>query len=774
MALLHVYSLFILRHYRQSWRQSLLTILGLALGVSVFVSIHLTVGASLKSFKNTVQAVSGKAEWQLVQNGREIDETLFPIVKTHPVIQAAAPVVEFQASLYRWPGQMIWIMGVDFFSETGIRRYSDSLSSLKGEELLSLLINPRSIGLTRVFAARYGIKKGEVLTILVNGRPKKLTVAALLESEGPAQALDGHFGLMDIAQAQEVFGKVGVLDRIDLLLKEEGVEKNQIQELKKIIPPGVRLVRSVDREKGMERMIRSYQLNLTALSFIAVLVSMYLIYNTASLSVVRRRKELGILRSLGMLPRQILVLVLSEAAGYGLIGGLIGISGGALLAGFLLDTVSRTITSLYVLVGVREIPFSFLEAGVIILLSVVISVASAFFPARQAAKLEPREVIYQRPGLIGLGRTQNRKNHYRGLGLLGLAALLTGLPAWNNWPVGGFSATLALTLGFSFLLPDFVRGGLSRVLSFSFWRKKDFFSTWLGANYVNRYLSRMSVAMAALMIAIAMLISVSLMIRSFRQAVETWINQSVSGDLFIGPAFPSNQAFSHFLDPQVTEEIEKVKGLSDIYYYRGVITELKGFPVRLWSGDLAVIQRHGGLAFTSGKNEAIFQKTLAGEGILVSEVLANQLRLKPGTKLRLMTAIGAHDFPIAGVFYDYRTEGGAVWMDRYLFLRYWKDSRINGVRVYLQDPTRIHQVREAIYKKFSGRVSLVIISNKELRDQILNIFDQTFQITYILEAIAILVAFLGILHSSSISILFREKELGILKALGALPDKSVG
>ena len=140
-----VYSLFIFRHYLQSWRQSLLTILGLALGVSVFVSIHLTVGASIKSFKNTVQALSGKAEWQLVQEGREIDERLFPIIKTHPVIQAAAPVVEFKASLYRWPDQMIWIMGVDFFSEAGIRRYSDSLSSLKGEELLSLLTIPRSI-----------------------------------------------------------------------------------------------------------------------------------------------------------------------------------------------------------------------------------------------------------------------------------------------------------------------------------------------------------------------------------------------------------------------------------------------------------------------------------------------------------------------------------------------------------------------------------------------------------------------------------------------------
>ncbi|MBI4768816.1 MAG: ABC transporter permease [Deltaproteobacteria bacterium] len=771
MASLRVFVLFIFRHYRQSWRQSLLTILGLALGVSVFVSIHLTVGASLKSFKNTVQAVSGKAEWQLVPSGREIDETFFPVLKTHPVVQAAAPVVEFQASLKSWPGQTIWIMGVDFFSETGIRRYSDSLSSLKGEEFLSWLITPRSIALTRIFAARYGIKKGDVLTILVNGRPEKLTVAVLLDAEGPALAWEGHFGLMDIAQAQEVFGKVGVLDRIDLLLTEEGVEKEQIQELNKVIPPGVRLVQPADREKGTERMIRSYQLNLTALSFIAVLVSMYLIYNTASLSVVRRRKELGILRSLGMMPGQVLLLVLFEAAGYGLIGGLIGISGGTLLARLLLDSVSRTITNLYVLVGVREVPFSFMEAGIMTFLSIAFSMASAYFPARQAAKLEPREVIYQRPGLIGLGRTQNRKNLYGGLGLIGLAGLLTGLPSWHHWPIGGFSATLALTLGFSFLLPDFVRAGINRILSLGFRGKGDFLSAWLGMNYLNRYLSRMAVAMAALMIAIAMLISVGLMIRSFRQAVETWISQSVSGDLFIGPVFPSNQVFSQFLDPQVVGEIEKLNGLSDIYHYRGVITELKGFPVRLWSGDLAVIQRYGGLAFLSGNSEKIFQKTLTGGEILVSEVLANQLGLKSGDKLSLMTAEGTHTFSIAGIFYDYRTEGGAVWMDRSLYLKYWKDSRINGVRVYLKDPARFHQVREAIYKKLSGRVSLMIVSNRELRNQILNIFDQTFQITYILEAIAILVAFLGILHSSSISVLFRERELGILKALGALPGQ---
>ena len=769
MASLRLYSLLIFRYYLQAWRQSLLTILGLALGVSVFVSIHLSVGASLLSFKNTVQSISGKAQWQLVQDGRAIDEALFPIIKMHPVVKGAAPLVELQVPLADRPGQTIWILGADFFNEAGFRFYPESLSSLKEEELLALLLTPRAIGLTQAFAQRNGLKKGDPLTILVNGRPRTLVVSALLDGQGPAQALEGNFGLMDIAQAQEVFGKIGGLDRIDLVFKEKGNEKTQLQALEKVLPPGVRLIQPADREKGTERMIRSYQLNLTALSFIAVLVSMYLIYNTASFSVARRRKVLGILRSVGMFPRQILILILLEAAGYGLIGGLLGLGGGTLLARFLLESVSRTITNLYVMVGVREIPFSFVEMGVIFGAAVGISMASAYLPARQAAGLEPKEVLYQRPGLIGPTSGRNRKNIHRGLALLGLAGLLTGLPAWNNWPVGGLGATLALTLGFSFLLPDLVRGMINRFFSPGLKAKKGPTPVWLAIHYVNRYMGRMAIAMAALMIAITMLISVTLMIRSFRQGVETWISQSVSGDLFVGPILPSNQGFTQFLEPQVIKEIESLKDLSDIYYYRGLVTDFKGLPIRLWSGDLGVIQRHGGLMFTQGRSEDIFKKTLTGEEILISEVLANQLSLKPGARLSLMTAEGPRAFPVAGIFYDYRTEGGAVWMDRSLFLKYWKDSRINGLRLYLKDPSQTGQVREAITQKMAGRVSLVIISNRELRAQILNIFDQTFQITYILEAIAILMAFLGILHSSAISVLFREKELGILKSLGALP-----
>jgi putative ABC transport system permease protein len=766
----NIYSLFVFRHLLQSWRQSLLTILGLALGVSVFVSIHLTVGASLQSFQNTVQSISGKTQWQLTQDGQGIDETLFPIVKRHPVIKAAAPVVELQVSLVKPMEASLWVMGVDFFSEAGIRQYGESLSSLTGEAMLPLLLTPGSIALPRTFAKGLGLKGGDPLTILVNGRPKTLTVGALLEIEGPVQAMEGRFGLMDIAQAQEVFEKIGRLDRIDLLFQEGAKEADQIKQLTRILPPGIRLLQPAEQEKGTERMIRSYQLNLTALSFIAVLVSMYLIYNTASLSVARRRKELGILRSLGMLPRQILFLILLEAAGFGLIGGLLGLAGGSFLARFLLETVSRTITNLYVLVGVKEIPFTFLEIGVILGGTLFISLVSAYVPAKNASELQPREVLYQKPGLERPDRNRSRKIFIRGLILLVLAGSLIAVPPWRGWPVGGLSATLALTLGFSFLLPGFVRWIIRRLLAVGFWENKGNIATRLGLHYVDRYSKHLAVAMAALMIAIAMLISVSLMIRSFRQTVDTWISQSVSGDLFVAAGGPANQGLNQFLDPQIIREIESIKGIEEIYYARSLVTLQKGFPVRLWAGNLEAIRRHGGLAFTQGKAEEIFKKTVTEEALLISEVLAHHLSLKPGEAITLNTTEGPHAFKVAGIFYDYRTEGG-IWMERALFLKYYKDPRINGLRLYLQNPSQTRQIREALNTKMAGKASLVIISNRELREQILKVFDQTFQITYLLEAIAILTAFLGILHSSAISILFREKELGILKSLGALPGQ---
>jgi putative ABC transport system permease protein len=759
------------RHYSQAWGQSGLTILGLGLGVSVFISIHLAVGACLSSFKSTVQAVSGLAQWQIIQEGRGLEEGLFPVIKTHPAVQAAAPVVELQVPLQNHPGLVLWIMGVDLFNEAQVRTHAPSLTSLREPDFLSLILTPQAIVLSRDLARRLSLQPGSPLGVLINGRPQTLTVAALIDPEGPARALGGHFGVMDIAQAQEIMGKIGRLDRIDLVLNPEYSVAATIESLQKLLPPGASLLQPSDRQAGTERMVRSYQLNLLALSFIAVLVSMVLMYNVTALSVVRRRKDLGILRSLGMLPNQILYLILWESAGYGLVGGLLGIGGGYLLARVILGTISQTISDLYVLVGVTEIPFVLPEMALFLVGAVGVALVSAYVPARQASRLQPREIIAQGPGFFSSPQSRKGSFFWAGSVLLILTGVLLFIPPWQGLPLGGLLATLTLILGFSLWLSPVTHRILSLISPGPASRGKRRKVRPLGYLYFEYALDKMAVSMAALMTAIAMLISVSILINSFRQTVDQWIDQSISGDLLVGPVFPSNQGDSQFLEPEVIKGIETLSGIKDIYYYRGLPTASEGQPFRLWAGNLAVIKRYSRLAFTAGNPEEIYRQVLTQEAVILSEVLANRLKARSGDSITLLTALGPHSFRIAGIFYDYRTEGGGVWIDRAVFLKWWQDERINGVRLYLKEPGRLSQVRESLLKQFSDRYDLVVISHRELREQILRIFDQTFQVTYALEAIAILVAFLGIIHTSSILILFREKELGILKALGALPGQ---
>ena len=227
-----------------------------------------------------------------------------------------------------------------------------------------------------------------------------------------------------------------------------------VEDLQKLLPPGAALLQPSDRREGTERMVRSYQLNLLALSFIAVLVSMYLIYNVTSLSVVRRRKDLGILRSLGMLPNQMLHLILWESAGYGLVGGMLGIGGGYLLARLILGTITQTVSDLYVLVGVTEIPFLPGEMALFLLGAVGVALVSAYVPARQASRLQPREILARGPGNLSPPRSRQGIFLGGGAALLALTGVLLFIPPWQGLPLGGLLATLTLILGFSLWLPS--------------------------------------------------------------------------------------------------------------------------------------------------------------------------------------------------------------------------------------------------------------------------------------------------------------------------------
>src|SRR4030066_1966358 len=322
MILIHLFKNITLRHLRLHKGRTLLSIIGIALGVGVFVSVQLAIYTAIESFNASVDHVSGKANFQITSFGRGFSEEVYLKVKKVPGVKAATPVIQYVSKMDEPIGEPLYLLGIDVFSDRPFREYQFYET---GDEDLLFLKNPHSIALTEKLANRHGFKKGGEITLIVGSKKVTFTITHLLKMEGPAKSLEGNFGLMDIASAQEALEKVGLIDRIDLII-EKSVPFDQVQkELKGVIPPGIELRPSDTRSGQIEKMVSAFHLNLTALSFISIVVGMFLIYNAISISVIQRRREIGILRSLGLTRSQVLGLFMAEAAWIGCLGRLGGV-----------------------------------------------------------------------------------------------------------------------------------------------------------------------------------------------------------------------------------------------------------------------------------------------------------------------------------------------------------------------------------------------------------------------------------------------------------------
>ncbi|MFW6113114.1 MAG: ABC transporter permease, partial [Thermodesulfobacteriota bacterium] len=334
------------RHLTEYPGRTFLSILGIALGTAVFLSISLAATSALKSFRDGVKAVAGKAEWRLQSPGAPLPENLFITVRQQPRVQAAAPVVESVIEIVDSQSKPTLLLGIDPFAEASFRAFDILPTEAGGPEVLeALLTQPGSVLVSDRLAAHLGLQPGDPLPVVAGSRRETLRVVGLFTSPRGLYPLEGAVLLMDIAHAQELLDRVGWLDYIDLVGKPGGPPLDEA--LQEVLPPGAEVVRPGAQGRQMEGLVASYRLNLSVLSAIALFVGMFLIYQTVTLSVVRRRREIGLLRTLGMTPRQVLGLFLAEGAVSGALGGLLGLLLGVLLAQAAVGTMAQTLSSLY-------------------------------------------------------------------------------------------------------------------------------------------------------------------------------------------------------------------------------------------------------------------------------------------------------------------------------------------------------------------------------------------------------------------------------------------
>jgi putative ABC transport system permease protein len=761
------------RHVVGEPLRTAVTVFGVSLGVAVYVAVATANAEVLRSFERAVLGVAGRTTLQVLSETAGpggFDEMAIETVRRADGVALATPVLEITA-IWRADSHdpvVLPIMGVDLLAESSFRGYRVAGAG-PGDSDWERYLDPDAIFLGRKLAGRHGITEGSVLDIRVGTLARRLVVRGVLEGEGPARSTLEELAVMDIAAAQATFDRLGRLDRIDLVSDPSRPVEEVLRAVQAGLPRGLTAKRPEQRNAQIERMTRAFRLNVVSLSVVALLVGLFLVYNTASFAVVRRRREIGILRSLGTSSAGIARLFLAEAVLVGAVGGLVGIGFGIFLARGAVQAIAATVGNLYdvpVSSGMDGVPPGVL--GQALLIGVGVAVIGSLGPIREAGLVVPTQALA--PGEYEAVRIVRVPTTLKKAVVVLAAAGLAALPGpVDGLPVFGYLSAFLLMVGFAWMSPVVIRviGPCLRAML----PRRSGCLARIAAGELDRAPVRNAVAVSALMVGLALVIGMSVMIHSFRLTVDLWLEQTVKADLIVAsPAWLSTGPIG-LLPETVRRRLQDVPGVVAADGYRDLRVEFRGVPVVVVARDLLLHARHSRYLFLEGDSADVLTRTVRSDQVVVSETFARQFDLRKGDRVTLSGPQGPLELPIAGVFYDYSTDGGKVVMDRALYERHWGDRSSTVVPLYLAPGADPEALRRAIAARLGGDPPVMILTNGELRREVLRIFDQTFAVTYALEVIAVAVALLGIVNTLLTGILERQRELAVLRAIGGTPSQ---
>lgn len=719
-------------------RRSLVAIqlLGIACGVAAVIGMTLSARTALSGFSQAVSFLNGSATHQMERIAGPMDEKLITRIMADPDVVAFSPVID--RKLHVSNGHQVRVLGVDPFLDRAIRPQLAQGQLNRGDrsKLVSFLTDRSAILIDTTLFQETGVKVDEQLQT----------------ARGPFRVL-GVFPnpageplvLMDIAHAQTLFQLNGYVDRVDLILKDGASFASRFGQ-------GFHIESSSRRSGSLRTMLSAFRLNLEALSLLALFVGVFLIYNTAMFVVVSRRKDAGILRSLGAHRCEIVASFLSEILLLGFVGGALGSFLGFILSRFLIGLVGDTVSNLYFFLSPPPPAWSsgILLAG--ILLGCGASLFGSLFPLLELIQLHPIEAL---AGRVVHRASRRKVKHaaWLGVGFLLLSGVLLAGSSLQVYL--GFAGAFAFVTGVSMLTPLAVymlRSVLKRSLALLGLPGK------VAGGNIGANLDRTAVAIAAFMIALSLTIGLGSMISSFRQSLVWWMGTQLRGDLYVGSQSDVDVPEDFY------EEIKNMPGIGGADPYRNVRITYRGEPIFAASIDADVLQRYTKFGWLRGGNEN--WDTVKKGAVVVSESFARRFRIKAGDSITVEGAHGPAALAVTGIFYDYTTEHGLLMMDRSTYLRVFDDHTISSLGVFIDpDDPRKEMLLETVRHEAAKR-GLPVLSQAELRQSILGVFDTTFAVTRSMRALAIVIAFFGITGALLTLFLERQREFGIYRALG--------
>lgn len=749
-----------LRKHRLRWT---LTIAGVALGVAVLVAMRLANQAVLSSFHRTVVGIAGRTQLQVHAGDLGFPEEVLERVQAVPQVAAAAPVIEAAVDT-GLPGQgYLLVVGVDMTGDRSLRDYEfESGEEAILDDPLVFLAQPDSIIVTREFAERNRLALGSRIPLGTAQGTRWFTVRGIMRPGGLSQAFGGNLAVMDVYALQHVLGRGRRFDRVDVALRE-GVSLEEGQRaLRQALGPGFEVEPPSARGRHFEAILRSFSLTLNITSLFAVMVGMFLIYNSFSVAVIERRGEIGVLRALGATRGTIRRLFLGEVAIAGLIGSSAGAAAGWLMARWIAAYVGRLMQEVYgVAQSVQSAPA---DAGLLVAgtaVGVLASVIAAWIPAGAAARVDPVQAL-QKGRYQVLSAGEYRLRWWLGAVAACVAAVLL---AKGRSLVSFYAGYVLAILAVLWLTPAMARW-LARALRplFAWLRPVE---GALAADSLLQAPRRTSATVAALMLSLAMVIGFGGVARSIYNSLVEWVSTTLNPDLFVTPnAEIANRTY--VVPAELGAEIERVPGVRQVQLVRSARVPYQGAPVLLVAAEVAKLAQTVHRRPVEGDPEEMYRRTAAGEATIVSESFARLRGLRTGDVIELPAPKGLLRLRIAGVVRDYSDQQGTLLIDRAVYRRWWEDDSVNVIRVYLAPGASAAEVKREILERCGRGRRLFVLANEEVRRYIFRLTDQWFGMTYNQIAVAILVAVLGIVNTLTVSITDRRRELGLLLAVGGL------
>ena len=751
-----------LSYVKRHVAKTLLTLLGVVVGVATFSAIMSAQGTLVQGIRSTIDRVAGKAQLQITMVGG-VPEEVQEQVRTLPGIRATSPVIEQIVIPEQGELGSLLVIGIDLLGDREMRDYGFEGEDADLDDPLLFLAQPDSALFTRQFAEKAGLKLGDTLALRLPTGIKQVTARGLMTPKGFSEAFGGNLMVVDVYAAQELFGRGRRFDRLDLRLNEGTSVAAATATLEQALGPAYRVETPARRGEQTERIVANFVAGFNVSSGFALAIGTFLIFNAFNVAVNRRRRDIGTLRALGATPRQVQSLFLVEALLVGIVGGALGCLAGTTLAQSFLTMMGQATETVYGVTSSGAVHLPPEIALKSMALGILASLIGAWGPALTASRISPTEAFAKgafqakAPGNVGPRLVAG--------GIAFASAILLALhPPFAGNPL----ILVVLLLGGCGLV--LLVGPLSRMLLRLFIPLVARFAPVAGRLSSDALLGnprRTAGTVMAMALSLTFVLGFGGYMGSTKDAMERWMGDALTCDLFVRAS--ANFTRPDFLFPgALREELLTVPGVRTVESYRGIRPLYQGQQILIGSIENGPLLDRTKLEFIQGDAESMRRKVTEQGMCTVSENFFRRFGLGVGDEVELVTPSGTVRIPIAAVIRDYSSDQGTVNLDRALFLRLWKDDRVDIFDVSVVQGADVEEVRNAITALLAGKYPALVSTRAEFTAEINKAIDAFYALTKITVFLALIVAFLGIVTALLISVAERTREIGILKALGAL------